>query len=308
MRIWLAAFVLLLAACGEGPSESSASEPKGPGRWFLAALDGLEDPTGVAVAGEGLLVVSGSGSARVHALPRPEPAARLAARAVSVEVDRDARLSGGEAFTAQGYRIGDLWDRADGFTGVAVQDPDHVFLLEPLFRIVYAGRLVAGRDGLPEAIRIQRAFTVPGADRARSDASDWSDVGPGVRGLASVQGKRLDDLFVLERGAQSAPTFRVRSLDRYGAQLAWFDVRISNPGEVVGLAHEGSRFLVFHGTGRGLLTPFREGRWREQVKAGPPVPGPELEDGGSWQGLATASDGRLYVVGGGPDARIAWRE
>lgn len=300
---------LLLAACGGGDAKDDAPPAAGPGRWHVAEVEGVSSASGVAVAGEGLLVVADQGAQRVFVLPRPVDGSGLAAQPLAVDLDRESRLSGGEEFTSRGYRLGDLWERATDLCGVALQAPDHVFLLERAYRVIYAGRVVYGRDGLPTTIRLQRAFTVPGADRSKSDASDWRDFGPGTEGLASVRGKRLDDLFVLERGAEDATTFRVRSMDRYGSQLEYFDVGLGGGlgAAVAGLAHEDKRFLVLRGEGRGLLTPFREGRWKQVVKAGKSVPGPELESGASWQGIASGEDGTLYLVGGGETCRLAWR-
>lgn len=304
---------LAAAGCG-GPSEPDEGALLGKGRWRHARLAGVTNASGLAWLDGHLLVVTGSERV-VHAVPfDPAAAARgaeLPSRAVPITPERDAQLAGGEEFGLHGYRLGDLWAVGTDFQGIAAQAPDFVFLGDRVHRVVYAGRFLQTPEREWRALRLDRVFTVPGAARSASAASDWRDKGPGLAGLAAVQGMRLtEDLYAVERGEPGTGTFRIHALDRFGFPLGTFTVDLSTPGvdaDVGGILREEKRFLFVRGEGRGMIHPVRKGRWHERVKAGRGAPGPEVAGAGRWTGMTRLPDGTLVLVSGGGEAYVAWR-
>jgi hypothetical protein len=305
---------LVLPACGE-PEAEPVPEP-GPGRWHHARLETVAPWSGLAVAGDSLLLVAGDDDRALHVVARDavEPGAVLASRALPLAIDADAPLTGGEPFAARGYTLGDLWDLGVDFTGVAFQPPDHLFVADRAFRVVYAGRLVPDERGAWRAARLERAFTVPGADRSGAERSDWRDQeaarGGGLLGLSAVRGRaRTEDLYALLVEEHPATSFRLQRLDRFGLGLGSVVARLPADSRVAvaGVAWDDGRHLVVGGPGRGLLIPVADRPSRAPVEAASGVPGPDVEDAGPWRGLARADDGTLILVGSGTRPALAWR-
>lgn len=316
MKRLVAAFLvplLLASSCGDEATEG-AGGPAGRGRWRHARLEGLRGASGIAALEGHLLVAAGPERAVFDVLFEPaevENGTTLKARRIPLVVDEGSILRGGDAFAAQGYRLGDLWSQPVDFQGIAVQAPDFVFLAERTYRVAYAGRMLQTPEREWRALRIDRAFVLPGAERSRSEASDWRDQGPGVAGLAAVgRFPRTEDLYAIERSAEAAGTLHVHALDRYGLVLGAFRVDLGadgRAGAVGGFLRAERRFLVVRGSDRGLIHPVRPGRWKSTVRAGRGVPGPEVEGAGPWSGMAEGPDGAIVLVSGGETPYVAWR-
>lgn len=315
-RLDVVCLLLLLcsAGCGEDAKEEPAGRIAGRGRWQHARIEGMHGATGVAVL-EGHLLVAAATERAVFDVPfvigEVEDGATLRAHRVPIVVDEGSILRGGEPFAAQGYRLGDLWSQPVEFEGIAVQAPDFVFVAERTHRVAYAGRMEQTPDREWRALRIDRVFVLPGADRSRSSASDWRDQGPGIAGLAAVlQSPRAEDLYAIDRAAAPEGTCQIHALDRYGLVLGAFRVDLgagAADGQVGGILRSENRFLVVRGEGRGLIHAVRRGRWKSTVRAGRGVPGPEVEGAGTWSGMAEGIDGSIVLVSGGETPYLAWR-
>jgi len=315
-RLWtgLVGLAILIAACGGRGEEDADEALAGKGRWRHAYVEGVSNATGLAAL-EGHLLVAVGGERVVYDVPfdpaTAEHEGTLRARAVPLVVERDSILRGGDELAAQGYRLGDLWDVGTDFQGVAAQVPDFVFLGDRVHRVVYAGRFLQTPEREWRALRLDRAFVVPGADRSASGASDWRDHGTGLAGLAAVQGMRLtEDLYAVERGEAESGTFKIHAMDRFGLVLGTFTVDVGTPGvdpDVGAFLRAERRFLFIRGEGRGVIQPVRKGRWHERVPAGRGAPGPEVEGAGRWSGMTRLVDGTIVLVSGGGAAYVAWR-
>lgn len=296
----------LIAGCGD-----EEPVPSPPGCWEHAVLDGVNGASGLAVLGDRLLVATSTRrSLLVVDLEDVRHEARVPSRLLPLEVDREARLGGSGSFAAAGYRLGDLWDQPVDFQGLSAQAPDHIFLAERNYRVVYAGRLVPTPDRTWRSAVLERLFVLPGGERTEIRAADWRDKGPGVAGLDAIQGeRRAEDLYVVDRAGSHPGTFRIYEMDRFGLMLGWFTADLGAPedADVGGIVREGARYVVVRGPGRGLLVPVRAGRWRERIRAGSGVPGPDIEGAGPWRGMARLPDGTLYLVSWGDEAVLAWR-
>jgi hypothetical protein len=298
-RVLLAGLLLAsLLGCGE------ASKPRPPGPWRSARLDGLPAATGVALLREGLLFVAGGERALFH-VRRADlvDGAALRVRRVPLVPDREAFLGGGDRFAAHGYRLGQLWDDSLDVQGVAASPPDHVWLAERRYRVLYAGRLVEDEQGGPREVRLTGVSSVPGGVRG----SAWLDEGSGLADLAAVDGERVtEDLYAVERGADGV--FSLFALDRMGVPLSRWTVRFPDGagGEAGGLTREGAGFLVLTATG-SLHAVVGPAAFSREVAAGAAEPGPNAVTSGPWSGLARGPDGTLYAVSSAPQPTVAWR-
>lgn len=305
--------LVLSAGCG-GDGDEGDHDLAGPGHWLHARIEGVSGATGIAALEGHLLLTAGSERAvfdvPFEAAEVPD-GATLKARRVPFVVDEGSIVRGGEPFAAQGYRLGDLWSQPVDFQGIAAQAPGFVFVADRCYRVAYAGRLQQSPDGEWRAVRIDRLFVLPGADRARSDAADWRDQGPGIAGLAAVlNSPRTEDLYAIERSAMPEGTFHIHALDRFGLVLGTFRVDLGGEGlvsEIGGFLRSDRRFLIVRGSGRGLLHGVRRGRWKSTVRAGRGVPGPEVAGAGAWSGMARGLDDSVVLVSGGETPYIAWR-
>ncbi len=298
-----------LAACGRGAAPDAA---RAVGGWSHARVPGVAKASGIAVAGDWLVVSESGPDRRLLAVRRADlvDGKEASAHPVEVTFDPEAHLTGGDAFALRGYRLGDVWGLDGSVEGVAVQSPARVFLADRAWRVVFAGELRTGDDGAPKQIVIDRGFTVSGGNRSGSDASDWRDRGPGLAGLAAgASGRRVEDVYAVTRGAEGPGTFELHALDRYGIELSTFTVDLGTKDDaaVGGLALDEDRFLVVRGAGRGELVAFRRGRPRELVKSAPGIPAAEVEGAGAWSGVARSDDQVLYLVSQGAPAVVAWR-
>jgi hypothetical protein len=311
---FLPAFLLLVSLVASGCGRDAPEPVSRPGLWHLATLEGISGASGLAVLDDVLLFCAEGDRNAVYVLPIADvekgEGASLLVRALPVEVDRESTLGGAGPFARQGYRLGDLWDLPVDWQGIAVQAPNFVFLAERTHRVVYVGRLRMGAGRHLQGVVLERAFVVPGGDRAGAEAADWRDRGPGLAGLASVVGeRRTEDLYAADRGGASPGTFRLQKLDRYGLGLGWFQVHVPDATEIGlgALLKEEGRYLFVRGEGRGVIQPCLDGPTGGSVWAGRGVPGPEAPEGGAWTGMERGPEGVLYLVSGGIETRLAWR-
>jgi hypothetical protein len=225
----------------------------------------------------------------------------------------------GEAFAAQGYRLGSLWDQPMDFSGVAARrvpargtgpDMDAIYVLERGFGVVYRGRLIRDAAGALEAAHLEAAFALPERNREGSARSDWRDLSAGMAGILSVpREKSTEDLYLVERAGPEPSSFRVFRVDRFGHFQGKFTVKLP-PGaspDVGDLSWSENRFVFVRGEGRGALVPCTDPGDFATANAGAPVPGPDAPGAGPWRGLAHGLDGTVYLVSAGSPSRIAWR-
>lgn len=315
-----ALLALLLVACGDEPEAPPSTEIQ----WSHCRIEGVKAAGGVAALGDELFLCAGAGDRAIYVLPigRLAPGARITARKLQVDVDEKATLTGRELLARRGYTLGNLWQADVDFQGIAVQQPDLLFVADRQFRVVYWGKLVREIGGEFGRWQVRHAFEVPGAKRANVQLADYSDTGPGVSGLFGVSGSsRTEDLYLVERarpGSEDVRSqFRVLTLDRYGSlagggDLGFFTVDVGGGAvpDVEGVAYDraNERFLCVRGAGRGSIAAFRDPGSLRTGKLARGVPGPELEGVGRWCGLTVGADGTWYLVSDGDPAVVAWRK
>jgi hypothetical protein len=315
---------LTLPGCGSPPPEPPAP---GTGGWHVVELDGVAGASGVAVLRDLLVIVAGNDERRLFLLSRRDlvPGRKAEPRPLRLDVSREVHLEGtsmggrGEAFAAQGYRLGALWDKPLDFAGVAARhvpargagpDMEALYVLERTFGVVYRGRLLRDAAGTLEGAQLEAAFTLPERRRDGSERSDWRDLSAGMAGILSIPRERdAEDLYLAERAGPEAGSFRVFRVDRFGHFQGKFTVELpaGAPPDVGDLSWTDGRFVFVRGEGRGALVPCQDPGDFATVKAGAPVPGPEAPGAGPWRGLAHAPDGTAYLVSAGSPSRLAWR-
>jgi hypothetical protein len=309
-RLLPLALVAGLALAGCGTDEKRPAVAEAP--WSVARLEGVADVSGIAVDGDALLLVAGGNDRNLHVLRRSDlrPGAVVATRAIALDVRPESRLAGTDEFAGKSYEAADLWAGPVELAGVATQAPNLVYVLERSFRVVYAGFLLRGADGLPGAVRLDRLFVVPGGDRPGRARSDWRDVSAGLAGIVSAPRRgKAEDLYAVERQGAAPNEARLWKMDRFGQLGQFFTVAFPEgvAADLGGVAWDGARFLFVRGPGRGTLPSSPEGAWTRTVavEAGPP--GPEVAGVPAWRGLARSPEGVLYLASSGPTCHVAWR-
>ncbi len=308
----------ILPACGNDDGEGTSAEPQ----WQHARVQGLSGASGLTILENVLLVCSGEGQRAIHAIERSELQASgvVTARPLDVLLNEDLEVTGSGLLARRAYTLGDLWNAAVDFQGLAAQRPGRVFIADRAYRVIYRGTLQRAVGGRFARIAIDFAFTVPGARRTNVDAADYRDMGPGLAGLFGVRGRRMEDLVVAERAHVRADAddreFRVQLLDAFGAaangrgEMGFFIGRVAEPGppEIEGIsARDGDGYLVLRGGARPALAPLdRSGKLRV-LDLGPEIALPEVPDAGTWRGIVHAEDGTLFLISSGDPAIIAWR-
>lgn len=316
--------LLSLVGCGREPQDVAVPTTGG---WQVVELAGVAGASGVAVLGDQLLIVAGGDERRLFLQPRADlrPGVRAEPRPLRFEVNREARLEGTvrgrreDAFVAQDYRLGALWDLPVDIQGIAARHVaagavgpavDFLYVLERSFGLVYRGRLLRDAAGALAAARLDAAFVVPDRKREGSRAADWRDSSPTLVGILSVPREdRDEDLYLLDDGTAEAPGFQVLRLDRFGAFQGRFRVRLPEGGvpDMGDLSWIDERFVFVRGLGRGALVSCQDPGDVGAVTLGVAVPAPEAPGAGPWRGLAHAGDGTAYLVSAGSPSRIAWR-
>lgn len=307
---------LTLSACGDdtggGPSEPA---------WQYATVTGVRGASGLTIVDGALLVCCGEGQRTIHALERAalQPGATVPARPLEVLLNDDLEVTGSGLLARRAYTLGDLWNAAVDFQGIAAQEPGRVFIADRAYRVVYRGSLQRAVGGRFKRIAIDFAFTVPGARRTSVDAADYRDMGPGLAGLFGVRSRRMEDLVVAERAHVRASTddreFRVQLLDAFGAaasgrgEMGFLIGRVPEPGppEVEGISFDGEGYLVLRGGARPSLAPLARSGDLRVLDLGAALPFPAFEGAGTWRGIVHAADGTLFMVTSGDPAIIAWR-
>lgn len=305
----LLSLLCCLSGCGE--SVDGGDLPPPPGHFARCVLEGLPPPVAVTVAGADLLFVCGDDHRTVYGVSRADVRAgrTVTARALSLDVRESAPVSGGDALAVQGYQLRHLWELPLDLQGIAVQEPEFVFLGERRLRVVYWGRLVRDAAGRVQRLSIDYAFSAPGAERTLARGGDWEDKGPGLGALLAVNRSGMtEDLYLADRGRAGPGRFTVWRLDRYGTPLGSFDVTAGEAApRLVALTAERERFLALIGESGAALAPFTDPGRGRQAPLGGAVPTPPLP-GGQWRAAASASDGTLYLVGRDEHALVlAWR-
>lgn len=297
----------LLAGCGDDTDDTGESP------WQHARIEGLSGVTGLTVAGDDLILVSGGDDRDVRSVQRGalRSGGTTSARTLSVTIRPGAPVHGSSPFALQDYRLEHLWKVPVDFQGVGFQPPDLLYVGERNRRLVFWGKLRRDADGVLAGVKLEHIAVIPGAERTGADGGDWTDQGPGLTGLVTVKrGARQEDLWAVDAGAADAPVL-IRRLDRFGSNLHGLRARhtFEVAPDVRAVSHDGQRIVVLLGNGRGRIVSLREpprGKL-DSVPLGTGVPGPAIEGVEGWTGMAHAEDGTLYLVSGGSPAIVAWR-
>lgn len=327
LRAWfvLPCLAWVLTACGadDTPANGTA-DTQGAGHWHHARIEGVAGASGLAVLGDTLFVVQSGGKRALHAIDRAElePDGTVTPRLVRVEVRSEQRVHGlDDLLAARGYEVDKLWEAGIDLQGLAAQRPGRLFIADRSFRVVFRAVLQRGVGGDWSRALVEGAFTVPGAKRLSADRADYRDMTPGLSGLDSTRGRRIDDLVVLERSRyvenDSVPdTFRMLRLDAFGAPVtrrglgAYMVGRVPDeaPVEAEAIVHEADRYLVLRSSGRGSLAPLSPDAAPRTLELGQPTPAPAIDGAGAWRGMARAEDGTLFLLSDGSPAVLAWRD
>lgn len=303
-RCLLRALLALLLACSAGAcGERPAPRGDTPGGWLRAWVPGLERVTAAAFHEDTLLLLDGP-ARRVLAFARADlqPGAALVGRPLALEVQRDVPLEGHEAggergtgLSAQGYRLGTLWDQPLDLVALASRrfrsgrrgaDLEAAYLLERSYGVVWAGRLERDAQGQLVTLRLQSAFVVPGRTRAGAGQLDWRDSAPGLVALAmAAEGSTREDLVLLEAVTGPGSAASLHLLDRFGQRLGRWPVEVEAaagaPAEPRALACDGPGQRVLLGPGAGEVRTLpgpgaavrvpAAGAWRAPALAGVPA-------------------------------------
>lgn len=317
---------LSLVGCGaeDGPAGPAADPTDGHVVWNHCRLPGVTKASGVTVLGEDLLICASGGERRIRVVARKnlrhDEAVR--SRELRVDVNAEGRIGGRELLSRRGYLVKGMWEAAIDLQGIAVQPPNHLYVADAAFRIVYWGRVEQDIGAQLAHWKLDYGFEVPGGKREGAAKADYRDTGPGLSGMFGVAGAgRTEDLYVVERsrpgGPEVASQFRVLVLDRYGGlggggtNLGFFTIDVGEGAlpQVEGLARDtaNNRFLCVRGDGRGSVAHFLNPGSMRKGKLGKGTPGPDIEGAGRWSGITVATDGTIYLVSDGDPARLAWR-
>lgn len=320
--------LLLIGTTGCGDEETDAPAPDAPApeaTWKHVKLTGVKGASGVALIGKDVVLCAGGGERRIFTVPRNvlRDGTTLEPRALRVQLNEAARVAGRELLARRGYTVKSMWEAAIDLQGIGTQRPNHLYVADAAFRIVYWGTLDRDIGGALSLWRLEYAFEVPGAKRDGAENADYRDMGPGLAGMFGVSGKpRTEDVYLVERRRPGDETvasqFRVLVLDRYGTlggggrDLGFFTVDVGEDGvpAVEGIARDelNNRFLCVRGEGRGSIAPFKNPGSLRKGKLGAGVPCPDIPGAGRWRGLTVAADGTWFVVSDGSPAILAWRK